>query len=140
MSVYEAGFCEGTQVVAISGASTFVMECAGARCLLRSRNLNPASLSLICSAALLMSGCSNEPLSPQGALWSGASTARAASATVGNASHDMATKTARRVGNGGGWGPYSGRRGQTEPPATINYAFKGDPDASPTFAGGPGQM
>jgi hypothetical protein len=96
-------------------------------------------LPLLASAALVLAGCSNEPLPPQGAIWTGSSNARTATLApveTGSASAKPTYKTA----SGGDWGPYSGRRGQTEPPASMNYAFKGDPNASRTFAAAPGQM
>jgi hypothetical protein len=96
-------------------------------------------LPLLAWAALALAGCSNEPLPPQGALWTGSSSARTAAATSGPAG-GTAVRPSYRAASGGGWGPYSGRRGQIEPPQSVDYAFKGDPNASPTFAGSPGQM
>jgi hypothetical protein len=133
-------FCEGARVPLISEGSTTVLEWAGTRRFpeWRRSKLGCRPL-LICAAALSVAGCSNEPLSPQGALWTGSSSARsAATAPPGNASESA--RTAYRSAAREGWGPYSGRRGQTSPPPTTDYAFKGDPNASSTFAGGPGQM
>ena len=96
-------------------------------------------LPLLACAALLLSGCSSEPLPPTGAIWTGSSNARTAAlapVATGNAS----AKPLYKAASGGDWGPYSGRRGQTEPPASMTYAFKGDPNASRTFAAAPGQM
>lgn|GEM_PF-6967543 len=96
-------------------------------------------LSLLACAALVLAGCSNEPLPPQGAIWTGSSNARSATATL-SATGNAGARPAYKTASGGDWGPYSGRRGQTEPPAEMNYAFKGDPNVSHTFAAGPGQM
>ena len=109
------------------------------RAIPRWRAIRCGYLPLLVCAAISVAGCSNEPLPPQGALWTGSSNARSASATLGPAD-GVTAKPASRTARGGGWGSYSGRRGQTEPPPSMDYAFKGDPNASPTFAAGPGQM
>jgi hypothetical protein len=96
-------------------------------------------LTLLACAAFILAGCSSETMAPQSAIWNGPSNARTVAATpieTGSASARRSAKTSSERG----WGDYSGRRGQTEPPAEIDYAFKGDPNASPTFAAGPGQM
>lgn len=137
----EQDFCKGVRVPLISEGSTTVVECAGTRRFPQRRRSKLGCLPLlICAAALSTAGCSNEPLPPQGALWTGSSNARAATATLATASSGTATRTAHRTTSGEGWGPYSGRRGQNSPPPPMDYAFKGDPNASPTFAGRPGQM
>jgi len=103
------------------------------------RAMRPGCVLLLVCAAVSIAGCSNEPIPPQGALWTGSSNARTATATLGT-TDSAVPRPAYKSTSGGDWGPYSGRRGQSEPPAAINYTFKGDPNASQTFAAGPGQM
>jgi hypothetical protein len=93
---------------------------------------------LLCCGAALVAGCSGDPLQPPDGLWTGSSNARANTARQ----DAISRKGAYRAGasSAGGWGPYSGRRGQTSPPDLQNYAFKGDPNANGTFAPGPGQV
>ena len=122
-----------------SEASNPIEKCGQARPFPCWRAMKRGWLPLLASAAMSLAGCSNEPLPPHGALWTGSSNARTATATLA-AAGGASAKSAYRTASGGGWGAYSGRRGQTEPPASMDYAFKGDPNASPTFAGAPGQM
>lgn len=95
---------------------------------------------LVCAATVLIAGCSNEPLQPQGALWTGSSKARAGTASPGAIASSASLTSSLGASNTGGWGPYSGQRGQTTPPPNQTYAFKGDPNANGTFAPGPGQV
>lgn len=96
-------------------------------------------LTRLACATLLLAGCSSETLAPQSALWNGPPNARTVAATPIETGSASARRTIK-ASSERGWGDYSGRRNQTEPPAEIDYAFKGDPNASPTFAAGPGQM
>jgi len=136
-------FCKGVRVRFDCGYSTVAAQCAGIRPAVPGRTSKFGYRHLGACAAMMMAlaGCSNEPLPPQGALWTGSANARTgpAAATFGGSS-SVAAQPARRASNGQGWGPYSGRRGQTQPPASTDYAFKGDPNAVATFAGRPGQM
>lgn len=96
-------------------------------------------LTLLTCATLLLAACSSETLAPQSAIWNGPSNARTVAATPIETGSASARRSIKATGERG-WGDYSGRRGQTEPPPEIDYAFRGDPNASPTFAAGPGQM
>jgi hypothetical protein len=102
------------------------------------RALKFGCVSLLCGAAALLAGCSNDPLQPEGAIWTGSANAR-----TGTAAPDVSRQGAYSAVGGkgaGSWGPYSGRRGQASPPDLQNYVFKGDPNANGTFAPGPGQV
>lgn len=90
-------------------------------------------------AVLLTTGCSSEPLQPQGALRTGASKARVGTSRAGSVS-DSASLTGGIGSVGVGEWPYSGRRRQSSSPPTENFVFKGDPNANGTFAPGPAQM
>jgi hypothetical protein len=94
--------------------------------------LGRLSLSL-CAVAWMATACSNEPLQPSGALWPGGSKAHAGTPGSGGGSR-KSVATATRERNGPGWGSYSGERGQTVPPPSQNYVFRGDPNAGTTFA------
>lgn len=94
--------------------------------------LGRLSLAL-CAVAWMTTACSNEPLQPSGALWPGGSKAHAGTPGSGGDSR-KSVATATRERNGPGWGSYSGERGQTVPPPSQNYVFRGDPNAGTTFA------
>jgi hypothetical protein len=104
----------------------------------QSHVLKLGCVSLLCCGAALLAGCSSDPLQPPGALWTGTSNARADTAHQDAVSRKGAYKAG--ASSAGGWGSYSGRRGQTSPPPLQTYAFKGDPNANGTFAPGPGQV
>jgi hypothetical protein len=92
--------------------------------------LGRLSLSL-CAVAWMTTACSNEPLQPSGALWPSGSKAHAGMSSSSGGSHKS---TATRDHDGAGWGLYSGERGQTVPPPSQTYVFRGDPNAGTTFA------
>jgi len=129
----------GEQV--ISEASTINANDVGTPARACRRRAGFGALALLASVATLMTaGCSNEPLQPQGALWTGSSKARVGTSRAGSVSDTTPLiHGTGSVSSSGGW-PYSGRRRQASPPPIENYAFKGDPNASGTFAPRPAQM
>jgi hypothetical protein len=143
MSGIEACLLQGSRAQVISDDTTTGLIHAEAHRqaprLTAARAVKLGCVCLLCCAAALLTGCSNDPLRPGEALWTG--TTKAQAATPAAPSNDS-RKGAYRAGarGAGGWGPYSGRRGQETPPDLQNYAFKGDPNANDTFAPGPGQV
>jgi hypothetical protein len=131
---------QGAGVQVISEASTINANDVGTPARVRRGRIGFGALALLASvAALVTAGCSNEPLQPQGALWTGASKARVGTSRAGSVSDTTPLISGTGSVSSGGW-PYSGRRRQTSPPPIENYAFKGDPNASGTFAPRPAQM
>lgn len=142
MSGIEACLLQGSGVQVISEDMTTGLRHAEIRRLAQAfvpaHALKLGCVSLLCCAAALLAGCSNDPLQPQGALWTGTTKARADTPSPSEDSRKGAYKAG--ASTAGSWGPYSGRRGQESPPPLQNYAFKGDPNANGTFAPGPGQV
>lgn len=73
-------------------------------------------------SALVCAGCASSHGAPQAVVWQ-PQTSDVVTGSVGPG-YGQAESSAASRGVVVGWGPYSGSRGQTEPPADVRYVFK----------------